>query len=93
MTSRSFLTLGLLALLTGSSRGDEPAVPADIVIRNARVITVDAQSRIAEAVAIRGDRIVAVGTEAELAPLVGPKTESIDGNRKALLPGKCLVGA
>jgi hypothetical protein len=38
---------------------------AEVVIRHAKVITVDRDSRIAEAVAIRGDRIVAVGTDAE----------------------------
>ena len=40
--------------------------PADLVIRNARVITVDPRDRVAEAVAVRGDRIIAVGTNAEI---------------------------
>jgi predicted amidohydrolase YtcJ len=61
--------------------------PADIVIRQAKVITLDAQSRIARAVAIRDDRIVAVGTDAELKPYLGPQTQVIDAGGKTLTPG------
>lgn len=60
---------------------------ADTLIRNARVLTVDPSSRIAQAVAIRGDRIVAVGTDAEVGALTGPKTRVIDAGGKTLMPG------
>jgi predicted amidohydrolase YtcJ len=60
---------------------------ADAVIRNANVITVDRADRIAQAVAIRGERIVAVGSEADVARWAGPKTRIIDAGAGTVLPG------
>jgi predicted amidohydrolase YtcJ len=80
----TLLMIGLSAV--GPSRGDEPR-KADQVIHHAKVITVDRDSRIAEAVAIRGDRIVAVGADAEVAALAGPETRMIDAGGRSLLPG------
>ncbi|HEY4132296.1 MAG TPA: alpha/beta fold hydrolase, partial [Gemmatimonadaceae bacterium] len=51
------------------------------------IITVDAQDRIAQAVAIRGDKIVAVGTNADIAKLAGPQTQRIDLHGRAMTPG------
>src|SRR5271165_5449520 len=59
----------------------------EVVIRHARVITLDAGSQIAQTVAIRGDRIEAVGTDDEIQPLVGPGTRIIEAGGMALLPG------
>ncbi|MGD0040754.1 MAG: amidohydrolase family protein, partial [Isosphaeraceae bacterium] len=59
----------------------------EVVIRHARVITLDARGQIAQAVAIRGDRIEAVGTDDEIQPLVGPGTRIIEAGGMALLPG------
>ncbi len=67
-------------------RGDEPR-SADLIIRHAKVITVDREFRIAEAVAIRGDRVLAAGSNAEIARLAGPATRIIDAGGKTLLPG------
>ena len=61
--------------------------PAHQVIRNARAITLDAGDHIAQAVAIRGDRIIAVGTDEQIRPLVGPATKVVDAGGKTLLPG------
>jgi len=58
----------------------------EVVIRHARVITLDARGQIAQAVAIRGDRIEAVGTDDEIQPLVGPGTRIIEAGGMALLP-------
>ncbi|MEM7127205.1 MAG: amidohydrolase [Chloroflexota bacterium] len=60
---------------------------ADSIITNAKVYTVDPGQPHAEAVAISGNRIAGVGTEAEIASLRGPNTEIIDGQGKTLLPG------
>ncbi len=68
----------------GQSGG--PTNKADLVIRHARAITLDAGSQIAQAVAIRGDRIEAVGTDDEIQPLVGPGTRIIEAGGMALLP-------
>jgi predicted amidohydrolase YtcJ len=61
--------------------------PADILITNAAVYTVDEALPHAEAVAVRGNRIVFVGSAAEGASWRGPRTEVIDGRRATLLPG------
>src|SRR5262245_49950480 len=55
------LALGRVFLIL-SSPAAVWAQPADLVIANAKVITIDSGSRVAEAVAIRSDRIIAVGT-------------------------------
>ena len=75
-----------LVTLCVTGRSDETGT-ADLVIRHARVITLDRDNRIAQAVAIRGDRILAVGTDDEVQPLVGPGTKTIDAGGKTLLPG------
>jgi predicted amidohydrolase YtcJ len=60
---------------------------ADLLIRNARVITLDGRDTIAQAVAIRGDRILAVGSEPDVRARVGPSARVVDAGGRALLPG------
>src|SRR5262245_50584075 len=67
--------------------GDGRAADADLIIRHARVITVDRDFRIAEAVALRGDRLLAAGPDEAIARLAGPATRTIDAGGKVLLPG------
>jgi hypothetical protein len=43
-------------------------------LRQGKVVTVDATKPLAQALAVRGDRIVAIGTNEEIAPYVGPST-------------------
>ena len=50
----------------------------DLILTNGKIITVDERFTIAQAVAIKGDRIVAVGTNQEIAQLAGPNTRRID---------------
>ncbi|MCA1685975.1 MAG: amidohydrolase [Planctomycetia bacterium] len=78
---------GLTGLIPAQPCGAQGVPGADLVIRNARVITVDGRDRIAEAVAVRGDRVVAVGSNAEVEALGGPGTKTVDAGGKALLPG------
>jgi hypothetical protein len=59
----------------------------DLLLHHARIVTVDGQFRIAEAMAVRGERIVAVGTNDEVLRLAGPKTEKIDLKGQTVLPG------
>ena len=49
--------------------------PADLVLRGGKVVTVDDLDRIAEAIAVRGNRIVAVGDDREMERWIGPETE------------------
>ena len=60
---------------------------ADILIKNGRVLTVNPADDIAEAVAIRGDRILAVGSNAEMEEFCGEQTRVIDAEGKSVLPG------
>ncbi|MBW7886200.1 MAG: amidohydrolase [Caldilineaceae bacterium] len=60
---------------------------ADFLITNATVYTVDETNPWAEAVAVRGNRIVFVGRSADAIELRGPKTEVVDAGGRTLLPG------
>ncbi len=60
---------------------------ADVIVTNARVWTVDADRPKAEAVAVIGERIVAVGTASEIDAWRGEKTKVVDAAGKVLLPG------
>lgn len=60
---------------------------ADLVLVNGTVITVDPDDSIAEAVAIRGGKIAAVGSTVEIEALVGPNTRRIDLDGLTVTPG------
>jgi len=60
---------------------------ADLIITNAKIWTVDQSRPTAEAVAVLGDRITAVGSNQEVDGWRGPKTQVIDAGGKLLLPG------
>ncbi|MDH4191002.1 MAG: amidohydrolase [Betaproteobacteria bacterium] len=84
-----------LKLLTASAgpaaSGGGPARvergPADTLIVNARVATLDSRGSVASALAVKGDRIAATGSEAELAPLRGSATQVIDAGGRTVIPG------
>ena len=100
---RFSLTLGLVAagaalaaLYLSTSRSSvaraEPppspaAGPADLILTHGRIYTLDAQKPWAQALAIRGDRILAVGGDKEIGALAGPRTRVIDLRGKFALPG------
>jgi predicted amidohydrolase YtcJ len=79
--------LGMVVLLAivGVLRAQQPA--PDLVLSNGKLITVDERFTIAQAVAIKGDRIVAVGTNREMAQLAGTNTRRIDLMGRAVIPG------
>ena len=60
---------------------------ADLVIVHGHVWTVDPENSRAEAVAVQDDRIVRVGSDAEVAKWIGPATKRIDAQGKSVLPG------
>jgi predicted amidohydrolase YtcJ len=60
---------------------------ADLLITNARIWTVDKARPTAQAVAVLGDRIVAVGLNVDVEVWRGPKTRVIDARGQPLLPG------
>lgn len=60
---------------------------ADIVLLNGKVITVDPKNSIAQAVALKGNKIILVGETKEIESTIGKKTEVFDLKGKAVLPG------
>ena len=82
---------GLLAcaLVAGCSATPAAAgaAPADLVLRNGKIVTMDPAHPQAQAVAITGDRISAVGSSAEIQQYLGPKTRGIDLQGRLAIPG------
>jgi len=62
-------------------------LPADLALTGGKIVTLDARSRTVSALAIRGDRIAALGTDEEIAPLIGPGTRRIDLRGRLAVPG------
>jgi hypothetical protein len=60
---------------------------ADVILLNGRIITVDQRFSIAEAMAIRGERVVAVGKNADVLEQQGPGTKVIDLKKRTVIPG------
>lgn len=60
---------------------------ADLVLVDGEVITLDARSRVAGAIAMAGGQIVAVGDSDEVGELIGPRTRVVDLAGRAVLPG------
>jgi predicted amidohydrolase YtcJ len=73
---------GLLVMPASAGRG-----PADFVLKNGKIITVDAAFSIAQSIVIAGDRIVAVGPDAAMAAHIGATTRVIDLQGKTVVPG------
>jgi predicted amidohydrolase YtcJ len=65
----------------------DPETAADLVLRNGKVVTVDENVPDGEAVAVKGDTIVAVGSDEEIARYVGRRTEVIDLDGQLAIPG------
>ncbi len=59
----------------------------DMILTNGKIITVDERFSIAQAVAVKGDRIVAVGTNSEISRLAGTSTRRIDLRGRSVVPG------
>ena len=77
----------LAAVAVVCSKAASAQTPADIVLVNGKVITVDDRFTIAEALAIKGERILAVGTNAEVEKHKGSLTRVVDLNHRTVIPG------
>ncbi|HZT77669.1 MAG TPA: amidohydrolase [Vicinamibacterales bacterium] len=67
--------------------GAQAPQPADTILVNGHVITVDPRFSIAEAIAIRGGRFAAVGSNADIRRLAGARTQTIDLHGQTVIPG------
>lgn len=75
-----------VALMLASTSAAAQTAPADLILTNGRVYTVERAQPWAESVAIRDGKIVAVGSAAEVARSRGPTTEVVDLGGKMLMP-------
>ena len=75
------------AFVVSASVGHTQQPVADLVLTNGKIITVDGRFTIAQAVAIRGERILAVGSNQDIGRLAGPATRRIDLRGRAVVPG------
>jgi hypothetical protein len=82
------LLLGTLLLLaTGTGRTAPRAAAADTILVNGHVLTVDPQDTVADAVAIRDGKILAVGSNEAVRALAGPDSHVIDLHGRTATPG------
>jgi hypothetical protein len=81
------LPLAVGTVLAGNAASVAADEPATTLLENAQVFTADQAHPYAQAVAIRGDRILAVGTAAEVARIAGPAARSVDLKGGFLMPG------
>jgi hypothetical protein len=84
---------GVVAVLAIAAPAWPQNIPAELiaypnlVLVNGKVLTVDAQFTIAEAVAIRDGRVLAVGSNADIRRVIGPATRTIDLAGRSVVPG------
>ncbi len=81
--SRTWSVSSALLVLAATGVAQQP----DLILSNGKIITVDDRFTIAQAVAIKGDRIIAVGTNQDIARLAGAETRRIDLRGRAVTPG------
>ena len=88
--SAAFLTSAavLIIIIVGAAGGPSvPENPADVVLTGGNIVTMADGAPAAQAIAVRGDRIAAVGSDAEIEALVGPETQVIRLDGKTVVPG------
>jgi predicted amidohydrolase YtcJ len=76
----------IAGLIVGAQRDDNDG-PVDLIVHNGRVYTANEKGAMAEAVAIRGNQILRVGSDREIMRLKRPQTTTIDAKGAAVLPG------
>lgn len=79
--------IGLIVLVGGALVAATGEKPADLILTNGKVLTMDDARPTAEALAVAGDRVVRVGSASEIATLRGPKTRVVDLGGKTASPG------
>jgi predicted amidohydrolase YtcJ len=84
MSARIVVSIVVIAVQSFQPRAQSPA---DTVLINGAVLTVDRTDSVAQGVAITGGKISAVGTTAQIKAMAGPNTEVIDLRGRAVTPG------
>jgi predicted amidohydrolase YtcJ len=84
---RDLLPVSLTIIALSAGAWGQAVTTAETVIVNARIYTVNAKQPWAEALAIRGDKILAVGSAKDIAAYRGASTKVVDAQGKLVLPG------
>jgi predicted amidohydrolase YtcJ len=87
---RTVLILAFLLAISGLSAAVayQPQVePADLVLTNGKIVTMETTAPQAQAIAVRGDRIVAIGSTGAIKPRIGASTQVIDVKGRLVIPG------
>src|SRR5690349_16013234 len=83
----SVVALALPALAAAQALPPEVVAYADTIFTNGKVLTVDKDFIIAEAIAVRDGKVLATGTTGAIERMAGPKTKRIDLAGKSVIPG------
>ena len=76
-----------LLIVCAALAGAAFAQPADLVLRNGKIVTMNSAAPVAQAIAARADRISALGSDADAAKWIGPRTRVIDLHGMLAIPG------
>jgi predicted amidohydrolase YtcJ len=87
MNDRVSWGIGAIALLLSAAGSSLPAAEADLILHHGKIVTVDKKFAIHLALAIRGGRVVSVGTNEEVLKTRGKQTKLLDLAGKTVLPG------
>ena len=79
--------LGILSTLVFAFAAAAAPVPADLVLLHGKIHTEDAGRSVVQALAVRGNSIVAVGTDQDMSAFMGPSTRKVDLAGRVVLPG------
>jgi predicted amidohydrolase YtcJ len=85
--SKKWLAGGAALLLASLLAAAQPDDPADLILLHGKIVTVDKNSPSAQALAVRGDKIVAVGTDAEIERYAAKTSRIIDLQGRLATPG------
>src|SRR5512132_665286 len=85
--TRTLLVAAALTLVVPASAQPPQPAPADLVLTNGRVLTVEDALPEAQAIAIKGDRIAALGSSTDIRRYVGPATQVVDLHGQLAVPG------
>src|SRR5258705_2010038 len=84
---RTFQHIAFAAFAACASLACAQPVPADTILHGGKVVTLDKRSSIAQAVAIRDGKFLAVGSDADVKRFAGPATKLIDLGGRTVVPG------
>lgn len=87
VTAGSVATFAVRTSARSYASPEQTAQPADLVLTNGKIVTVEDGAPEAQAIAVRGDRIVALGSAADIKQHTGAATQVIDLNGQLVIPG------